>query len=56
MEMTIQEKAKGVVEFFHNIFTKPEGCPIAKILEVLILILRMIIEEMNEDLMKEISD
>ena len=44
------------MSFFQNIFKEPEGCPIQEILEVLGLFPRMITDEMNEYLTKEISE
>ena len=35
---------------------EPEGCPISNILEVLRLFQRMILQEMNEEITKEISE
>ena len=42
--------------YFQKIFKEPEGCPIQEILEVLGLFPRMITDEMNEDLTKEITE
>ena len=42
--------------FFQNIFKEQEGCPIKEILEFLGLFPRMIIEDMDEELTKEISE
>ena len=53
---TFEEKAAAGVSFFQNIFKEPEGCPIQEILEVLGLFPRMVSDEMNEELTKEISE
>ena len=50
------EKAVAGVSFFQNIFKDPEGCPIQEILEVLGFFQRMISDEMNEEMTKEITE
>ena len=56
MVRSFEDKAEVGVDFFQNIFKEPEGCPIQKILEVLGVVVRMITEEMNEELTKKISE
>ena len=56
MICSFEEKEEAGVDFFHNIFKEPEGFPIQEILEVLGFFPRMITEQMNEELTKEISN
>ena len=53
---SFSEKTQAAVEHFQGLFKEPEGCPIAKILEVLDLFPRAITEEMNEELAKDILE
>ena len=53
---TFEEKSAAGVSFFQNIFKEPKGCPIQEILEVLGYFLRMVTEEMNQELIKEIYE
>ena len=53
---TFEEKADVGVAYFQKILKEPEGCPIQEILEVLGLFPRMITDEMNEELTKEITE
>ena len=55
MVRSFEDKVEPGVDFFQNIFKELEGCPIQEILEVLGFFPRMIFEEMNEELTKEIS-
>ena len=50
------EKSQVAVEHFQGLFKEPEGCPIAKILEVLDMFPRAITKEMNEELTKDILE
>ena len=56
MARSFLEKTQVVVEHFQGLFKEPDGCPIAKILEVLDLFPRAITEEMNEELSKDILE
>ena len=51
-----KEKAKAVVEHFKKRFSAPPGCPITEILKVLNLFPRLITEEMQQDLMEEVTE
>ena len=53
---TFKEKTKAVVEHFQDLFKEPAGCPIGEMLEVLDLFPRAIIEEMNDELTKDILE
>ena len=48
MVRAFPEKTQAVIDHFQSIFTKPEGCPIIDILEVIGLFPRIITTEMNE--------
>ena len=50
-----KEKTKESVDHFQKIFSAPLGCPISEILEVLNLFPRLITEEMQQDLMKDVT-
>ena len=56
MVSSLEDKVEVGVDFFQNIFKELEGCPIQEILEVLGFFPRMITEEMNEELTKEIYE
>ena len=56
MVRSFEDKVEAGVDFFQNIFNKPDGFPIQEILEVLGIFPRMIIEEKNEELTKEIFE
>ena len=56
MIRSFEDKVEEGVDLFQNIVKEREGCPIQEILEVLGFFLRMITEEMNEELTKKISE
>ena len=56
MIRSFEDKAETTMDFFQNIFKEPKGCPIQEILEVLGFFPRMITEEMNEELTKEMNE
>ena len=56
MVRTFPEKAQVAVDHFQRIFREPEGCSITDILEVTILFPRIITNEMNEELTKDIME
>ena len=41
---------------FHKRFSAPPGCPIIEIMEVLNIFPKLIIDEMKQDLMKEVTE
>ena len=53
---TFEEKTKAVVEHFQELFKEPKGCPIQEILEDLGFFPRMITNEMNEEVTKEVFE
>ena len=44
------------MEYFHNMFQEPASCPIMEMIKVIDLFPRAIIEEMNEELTKDITE